>query len=263
MHVYNNSNNFRSAHKMISQYLTKTVTFDACPNDCILFRGDFAELTECPMCESSRYKRGTIPNKTFIYMPLGPRLERIFSTSNLAKIVQAHGYSYSPSSHQSYDIHDSPSWKEAYGTNGIFAGDKRGIALALCTDGVNPFSHTRVAYSMWPIMFSLLNLPRSIRNLFQNIWLVGIIPGNGTGEPKSLSPYLEVVVDEMLMLSSSKLFDAYQKADFNLKVELFLSILDYPGISKVFGVSGSGAYQGCMWCKIKGNYNYSTITFNV
>ncbi len=67
----------------------------ACPNDCILFRGDFAER---PMCES---RRGTIPNKTFIYMPLGPRLERIFSTSNLA----AHGYS--PSSHQSYDIHDS------------------------------------------------------------------------------------------------------------------------------------------------------------
>lgn len=48
---------------------------------------------------------------------------------------------------------------------GIFAG---GISLAFCTDGdeVNPFS---VAYSM----FSLLNLPR------QNIWLVGIIPGNG------------------------------------------------------------------------------------
>ena len=86
-----------------------------------------------------------------------------------------------------YDIYDSPSWKEAFKSRGLFAGDKRGIGLALCTDGVNPFSHQRVAYSMWPIMLSLLNLPRIIRNLFENIILVGIIPGNGTREPKPLS----------------------------------------------------------------------------
>lgn len=77
-------------------------------------------------------------------------------------------------------------------------------------------------------------------------------PSNGTKEPKSVSPYLEVVVDELLGLSNAKLFDAYQKAPFHLKVELFLYILDYPGINEVFGVSGSGAYQGCVWCKIEG-----------
>lgn len=82
--------------------------------------------------------------------------------------------------------------------------------------------------------------------------LVGIFPGNGTKEAKHISPYLEVVVDELLVLSNKVLFDNYQRAPFHLKVEVFLHILDYPGINKIFGVSGSGAYQGCVWCKIKG-----------
>ncbi len=106
-------------------------------------------------------------------MPIGPRLERIFSTPNLAKIVQNHGFSRSGSG----DVYDIHSWKKAFGRKGIFAGDDRGVALALCTDGVNPFSHNRVSYSMWPIMFSMLNLPRNIRTTFPNIFLVGIIPG--------------------------------------------------------------------------------------
>lgn len=114
---------------------------------------------------------------------------------------------------------------------------------------------------MWPIMLSLLNLPHNVRTAFSNILLVGIIPGNGTQEPKSVSPYLEVVADELLELSNAKLFDAYQGAPFQLKVELLLYILDYPGINEVFGVSGSGAYQGCAWCKIKGTYNYYMSTF--
>ena len=151
-----------------------------------------------------------------------------------------------------YDIHDSPAWKEAFSSKGVFQEDPHGIALSLCTDGVNSFSHHRVSYSMWPIMLTLLNLPRDIRHAFSNILLVGIISGNGTKEPKSVSPYLEVVVDELLSLSNATLHDAYQQAPTAVKMELFLYILDYPGINKIFGVSGSGAYQGCVWCDIKG-----------
>ncbi|WVZ70490.1 hypothetical protein U9M48_019152 [Paspalum notatum var. saurae] len=28
----------------------------ACPNECILYRGDYHELESCPMCKASRYK---------------------------------------------------------------------------------------------------------------------------------------------------------------------------------------------------------------
>lgn len=68
---------------------------------------------------------------------------------------------------------------------GIFGGDHRGVSLALCTDGVNPFAHNQVVYSMWPIMLTLLNLPQRLRNLFANILLVGIVPRNERKEAKT------------------------------------------------------------------------------
>lgn len=103
-------------------------------------------------------------------------------------------------------------------------------------------------------MLTLLNLPREIRNDFGSILLLGIIPGNGSQEPKNLDPYLEVFIDELLLLSGSTLFDAYQSAPFQLKVDVLLYVLDYPGLGKALNMSGSGAYKGCMWCDIKGTH---------
>ena len=164
--------------------------------------------------------------------------------------MQAHGLL--SDSENTLDIHDAPVWKQAFKPDGIFKGDPRGIGLSLCTDGVNPFSHQQVTYSMWPIMMTILNLPRHVRNSFSNILLLGIIPGSGRKEAQSLSSYLELIVDELLSLADISLFDAYKGAPFKVKVELMLYILDYPGVCKIFNVSGSGAYKGCMWCDIKG-----------
>ena len=38
---------------------------------------------------------------------------------------------------------------------------------------VNPFSGNKVVYSMWPVMSTVLNLPKRLRNLFSNMLLVG------------------------------------------------------------------------------------------
>lgn len=176
----------------------------------------------------------------------------MFSNKELAEIIQAH-ISRKGTTTFMYDIHDSPVWKSAYSNHGIFKGDPRGRSIAFCTDGVNPFSHNRVTYSMWPIMLTLLNLPREVRNKFGSILLLGIIPGNRSLEPKSLDPYLEVCIDELLQLSDNKvLFDAYQGAPFKVKVEILLYVLDHPGLGKILKMSGSGAYKGCLWCDIKG-----------
>ena len=105
---------------------------------------------------------------------------------------------------------------------------------------------------MWPIMLTLLNLPRKFRNLFTNILLVGIVPGNEGMEPKSLDPFLEILVDELLQISDSTLHDAYAGAPFKAKASILLHVLDYPGISKVMGVVGSGGIQGCAFCSLSG-----------
>jgi hypothetical protein len=163
--------------------------------------------------------------RKFVYLPLGPRLARMFGTKNLAQIVQAHPGESIPSDSDMYDIQDSPAWKEAYSPGGIFGGDKRGISFGLCADGVIPFNHLHVSYSMCPIVMTLLNLPRDTRYLFENLFLVGIVPGNGTKEAKKFDPYIEVLVDEIIQLSNVQIYDAYQQAPFDLKVETFWTTL--------------------------------------
>lgn len=88
---------------------------------------------------------------------------------------------------------------------------------------------------MWPVVLGQLNLPRRIRNHFENLILVGIIPSQVQGaEPKHLDPYLEVLVDELIYLTGCKLYDAYQRAPFTLKVEVVIYILDYQGLESFF-----------------------------
>ena len=65
---------------------------------------------------------------------------------------------------------------------------------------------------MWPMVMTMLNYPRHIRNKFGNLMLLGIVPTNGTKEPENLNPYTEVAVDKLLELSNSQVYDNYQKA---------------------------------------------------
>ena len=83
------------------------------------------------------------------------------------------------------------------------------------------------------------------------------MPANKSKEPHNLNPYLDILVDELLEITGSTVFDAYRNAPFTLKVELLLYILDYPGICKLFGIVGSGAYNGCAWWSGNSNFVYS------
>ena len=61
----------------------------------------------CPKCNASRYKHGTRPVKKFIYLPVGPRLVRMFETKHLAQVLQAHANTSQVTTSCMYDIHDS------------------------------------------------------------------------------------------------------------------------------------------------------------
>lgn len=248
---------YRSAYKIIKPYLVPEMVFHACVNDCVLFRGDYKENVTCPKCNEPRFKRNNIPRRTFHYLPLGARLARSFGAKDISYLLQSHGGEKPcPETKKTMDdVHDSPKWKEAFRPTGTFEGDPRGVALSLCLDGLNPWSKNKTNYSMWPIVLGQLNLPRRIRFHFENLILVGIIPSQVQGgEPKDLDPYLEVLVDEIIYLSGSKLYDAYQRAPFSAKVEVLIYILDYQGVGKVFSLTGTGSLRGCAWCLFKGEY---------
>jgi len=72
----------------------------ACKNDCILFRGDHANDTECPKCQTTRYKRRNdggdevrrhgAPQKVAWYFPLIPRLRHLFASRKDAQLLRWH-----------------------------------------------------------------------------------------------------------------------------------------------------------------------------
>ena len=76
----------------------------ACPNDCILYRGEYEELDACPVCDTKRYKirlndpgevdgepaRKKVPAKVMWYFPIIPRLKRLFRNKTNAKLMRWH-----------------------------------------------------------------------------------------------------------------------------------------------------------------------------
>lgn len=226
---------FKDAYRIIKPYVVPEVVYHVCPNDCILFRGEYKDKTICPKCNSPRFKGQNTPMRTFHYLPLGRRFKRNYGTATISELLQSHSGEKSSSDTKMHDIHDSPKWKEAYSSSGVFQGDSRGLGLSMGLDGLNPWSKNKTNYSMWPIVLGQLNLPRDKRLNFSNILLVGIIPAQTSGkEPNNLDPYLEVLLDEIMYLSSHQLYDAYRKKAFQLKVAVLLYVLDYPGIGKFF-----------------------------
>jgi len=73
----------------------------ACPNDCILYRGDYENLDACPVCGALCYKirkddHGEVegehpwkrvPTKVMWYSPIIPRMKRLFRNNDNAKLM--------------------------------------------------------------------------------------------------------------------------------------------------------------------------------
>ena len=78
---------YSEAMKLIKDYLIKP---NSCPNDCIAFRGEYADSVVCPKCGAERYIRNKIPSKSFTYFPIGPRIVRMFESPVYSKLIQAH-----------------------------------------------------------------------------------------------------------------------------------------------------------------------------
>ena len=57
------------------------------PMTALFFKGIILDLQHCPLCSASRYVTTDVPAKC--YLPIGPRLERLCATANLAQVVHS------------------------------------------------------------------------------------------------------------------------------------------------------------------------------
>ena len=92
------------AKKIVCPFELEVQKIHACVNDCILYHGEYKDLRACPTCKHARYKRRRAKDKYKLddevktgilfkvvwYLPLIPRLRRLFANPREAKRLRWH-----------------------------------------------------------------------------------------------------------------------------------------------------------------------------
>ncbi|KAA0032240.1 transposase [Cucumis melo var. makuwa] len=117
----------------------------ACPNNCCLYRKEFANAIECPECGQSRWKnvkdrneeRKQILSKVIWYFPPIPRFKRLFRSIECAENLTCHASERIEDGKLRHPA-DSPAWKLVDFKWPDFGSEPRNLRLTLSADGVNP-----------------------------------------------------------------------------------------------------------------------------
>ena len=131
----------------------------ACPNDCILYRHEFEEMSKFPRCGVSRYKvkddkecssdensKKSPPAKMLCYLPIIPRFKRLFANGDETKDLTWHangGNSKGMVRHPA----DCSQWKKMDGLYSDFGYEERNVRLGLAGDGMNTYGTLSTKHS--------------------------------------------------------------------------------------------------------------------
>ena len=73
------SSTCREACQLLDELGIEYKKIHSCKNDCILYRDEYQNKVECPICKDKRYHTNvqgpTIPKKVLCHMPVIPRLQ--------------------------------------------------------------------------------------------------------------------------------------------------------------------------------------------
>lgn len=130
------------------------------------------------------------------------------------------------------------SFKDADGSS--YFNDPRNLGVMLNVDWFDPFK--RIEYSLGVIYLVLINLPRSHRFKWENVIILGIIPG--PKEPSiTINSFLRPHVDELLELWHGALLNE-NGHQVMYKVVLLATSSDVPATRKCGGFMAHNAHKG-------------------
>ena len=231
--------NMYESKKILSSLKIEYTPIDVCPKGCMLFRKEHIGEKYCLKCKSSRYMEVdngdgqktqlTVAKKVLRYLPFLPRIQRLFMTNESAQQMRwpIDGKRYRPEKmvHPS----DGVAWQKFIKKYPEKAGTNRSVAVALSTDGFNPYGMSACTYSCWPMFVIPLNLPPGVCMQRQNMFLSLIIPGPEY-PGKNMSVYMEPLVDDLLIAwqQGVRTYDAVTNEHFTMYVWYHTSLHDLP-----------------------------------
>ena len=237
---------------------------DCCINSCCAFvdkqDGDlakYADLDACPLCHQARYEVVTIggrqvrrSRKTYSYIPLIPRLLLQYADAERASTLKNYRASLLKSNPNNlirdyFDGAHFASMRQQF-------SDPRTLAFSLSTDGITFVKQK--GFSTWPILMQNLSLPPAERVKYENMILIGLIPG--PKNCKDIDSFLVPLLEELQQLVKGvPAFDASEQEEFTLKGYLCIVSGDTPAIAKLMCMSGHNSVSPCRFCKIRGVYS--------
>lgn len=247
-------NSHYAAAKTIRQLGLDYHNIHACPDGCVLYEDENAELHSCPKCSKSRWLEGTnsIPAKVIRHFPLIPRLKRMWRSTEIAGMLTGH------TKHVSDDgimrsVVDSPAWKHINTDAAFdnFGTEARNMRLALALDGVNPFKLSNTNWSTWPVLVLIYNLePWFVTKKFF-ISLCILISGKRSPTATNIDVFLRPLLKELHQLwhgvAAQDFTQPLGSRRFNLRGLLMWTISDFPAYGLISGLCVHG-YKGCPCC---------------
>ena len=141
----------------------------ACLNGCVLFRKDHEKATHCPKCKFSRYlevdtsdgkkEQLGIPAKVLRYLPVIPRIQRLYMTEESMKQMTWHKHDKRYNADKMVHPSDGDAWTHFNGIHHGKVEEARNVRVVLATDGFNPYGLLAAPYTCWPVFVIPLNLP--------------------------------------------------------------------------------------------------------
>ena len=243
----------------------KPTFFHCCQNNCIAFTGEYADLSECPYCEENRFSSSGKAQKTFIFIPLIPRLRLQYRAPSRAKALKAYRQSLSRTSSSQAEVRDffdGDLFRE-YHVNelGLF-NDSRDVALHMSLEGVQLAKKHN--HEVTPVVFMNLNLPPDQRYEVKNMLTSLLIPG--PKRPKAIDTFLRPLVDELLLLEKGvPAIDAHTGTVFQLRAWVTMVTGDGPALADAIGMKRPGdSIRPCRTCSITAEKsNEKSKTYNV
>ncbi|KAF7113327.1 hypothetical protein RHSIM_RhsimUnG0137300 [Rhododendron simsii] len=195
--------NIYDAKKFLRDLGLGYIPIHACKYDCALFWKENANLDNCPTCNEPRYKvndgKGKkIPQKILRYLPLTPRLQRLYYCKKTAPDMRWHKDKRVDDEELRHPA-DGQEWKDFDKHFPDFAAEPRNVRLGMATDGFNPFGNMSTSYSMWPVIMVPYNLPpwKCMKEPF--FFMSLLIPGP-SAIGRDIDVYLRSLVDELKVL---------------------------------------------------------------
>ena len=259
------------ARKMLCPLRMEVTRIHACPKDCILYRGDYEKLDSCPTCGTSRFK----PNhehtskkkrpaaKTVFYLPIEPRIRRLFVNPGDAKLLRWHHDERNRDGMLRHPA-DCPQWINLDAASPEFESEPRNLRLGLCTDGMNPYGMFSSQKTTWPVMLCVYNLPPWL--CMKRKYLMMTLLISGPKQPgNDICVYLAPLIDDLKVLwdKGIEVFDAYAQERFTLRAAVLWTVNDFPAYGNLSGhkVKGKKACPICgsNTCSIRLSDSYKDV----